>query len=492
MAIQTTQQIAQANKASQALGLGTLDEAKRSMSPDQFKQKKEFEVVPPATPTETPALQAQMETFTDYTKAQTAEKKSMEDLLDSMLDTKGATQLTADAYSDKGGVDDLNKELNKYDQQLNVEKNALRRQIERIQDNPEGLSDTQIANRVNEVERESLRKQADISVIRAGVAQDYSTAKAIADRAVAVQLERDKIKNEALKLNYERNKDLFTTAEQRAFDSAQADRERAFTKEEARLKEISDLSMMALEKGASADTILAIRNAKTPAEAQALTSKFIRSYLASQVTAKDPKLQNFGTSDAPIWKQYNASTGMWEDVSGLLTGDGAQGYKKIKDDEIVALNETETSRNAINTLIDDLKTSIEKTGTQVLYGKEAGERKSARTALLLQIKNLEKTGALDQGTIDVLKDAIPESTFFATEAGQIGSLQTLRDTINAKVNEKIDSYKGTSAETDPRTQRIYATEFNADLFNSSDITEIDEIMGVTSSTPQTFNPASYY
>jgi hypothetical protein len=38
-----------------------------------------------------------------------------------------------------------------------------------------------------------------------------------------------------------------------------------------------------------------------------------------------PDTKNFGTSDAPIWKQWNASTGEWEDVTGAgVSGDSPE------------------------------------------------------------------------------------------------------------------------------------------------------------------------
>jgi len=41
-----------------------------------------------------------------------------------------------------------------------------------------------------------------------------------------------------------------------------------------------------------------------------------------------PELKNFGTSDAPIWKQWNEQIGTWEDVSGIeaaaMQGEDAQ------------------------------------------------------------------------------------------------------------------------------------------------------------------------
>lgn len=128
---------------------------------------------------------------------------------------------------------------------------------------------------------------------------------------------------------------------------------------------------------------------------------------------------------------------------------------KVTPKEIQDLNDTQIAKNSLVSLVDNMIGSIDKYGTQVLYGTEAGTRSGAKTNLLLAMKNLEKTGALDKGTIDVLSGTIPESKFFATEAAQKAALQQLRDTVVNKTDEYINSYKGTTAETDPRTKRIY-------------------------------------
>jgi hypothetical protein len=128
---------------------------------------------------------------------------------------------------------------------------------------------------------------------------------------------------------------------------------------------------------------------------------------------------------------------------------------KVTPKEIQDLNDTQIAKNSLVSLVDGMISSIDKNGTQVLFGAEAGTRSGAKTNLLLAMKNLEKTGALDKGTIDVLTGTIPDSKFFATEAAQKAALQQLKDTVNGKVDEYIGSYKGTTAETDPRTKRIY-------------------------------------
>lgn len=188
-----------------------------------------------------------------------------------------------------------------------------------------------------------------------------------------------------------------------------------------------------------------------------------------------PKVVSVNGVDS-VW---NPTTKQFE----AITVGGDSGLKTIKDAEIKDLSETWTAKNSVLSLVDSLQKNIKENGTQNLFGKTSGERTGDTTNLLLAMKNLEKTGALDAGTIKVLEGTIPSSKFFATEAAQIASLQSIKDTIESKVNEYVGSYRGTSAETDPRTKRIYgATTFDNSLFQPNEVDEIYNMFGVSNST----------
>lgn len=295
---QNTQQRNMAEKAAAELGFGGVDNARKTMGLDTLTTKpKDFSVVDAPQGTEGAALGGMLESMPDYTKqltetaaaAQPKADQAFAGYLDGLLNTTGATEATAQAYKDEG-VDDLTKRLNTYDQQLLMEQNALRRRKEVIEKNAVGRSAQAIADITSGMEADSLAKQADISIIRAGVAQDYATAKAIADRAVSVQMEREKIRNEALKANYDRNKDLFDKAEQRAFEAKQTDRVNAYNEELTKKQEISDVSIWALQQGADEQTMFAIRNAQNPAEAAKIAATYYAPILERQRAMEDERL----------------------------------------------------------------------------------------------------------------------------------------------------------------------------------------------------------
>ena len=162
-------------------------------------------------------------------KAKTAEKgadTSFQAYLDSILGTEGKTSLTAKEYA-ATGVDQAQSDLNDITNQILAEQTASRHAQEQVlRNNPNGLGAEVLQAKADQINRDSVSKQADLAVIQLAKQGKYDSAKAIADRAVEAKFEQQKIVNDALQLNYERNKDLFTTAEQRAFETAQADRTR--------------------------------------------------------------------------------------------------------------------------------------------------------------------------------------------------------------------------------------------------------------------------
>ena len=191
---------------------------------------------------------------------------------DTLSNIQGETRLTADQYA--GTVDPAKAELNAINTQLNDEALAGRRRTEAVLQIP-GITKEQAQDKINEISRVNASKLADLAVVQMAKQGQYDSAKEIADRAVQAKVEDQKNKLNALMFTYTENKELFTKAEQRAFETAQADRERKLNAEEKNLQRISDLSIQALQDGAPASVVTKMRNAKTEAEAIALGGQYI-------------------------------------------------------------------------------------------------------------------------------------------------------------------------------------------------------------------------
>ena len=204
----------------------------------------------PDTPTvsEAPALQGLIETMAGQTtdvftqrlaekqkKAEEGRTEAFTDLTSAFADARGEGALTQQAEKE-AGLSKLDADLQDTNNQILQESEALRRQVEQIQTGAGTATKAQRDTASGEATRVSLRKQADLAIIQLAKQGKYDSAKAIADRAVAVQLESQKQDLELRQFIYDENKDLFTDAESKLFETQQADRQRKLDFEEFKLK----------------------------------------------------------------------------------------------------------------------------------------------------------------------------------------------------------------------------------------------------------------
>ncbi len=203
---------------------------------------KSLTLPPPVTSTAGTGLQGMLETqattFTEGLAAQTQQRasntsSSFDALMSSIQDSQGQAQLQSKA--DKT-LAPLESELQDINNQLLQEQEGLRRRLEALDKNPQGMETSALESEKRRVEQDSLRTQADLSVIQLAKQGKFDSAKAIADRAIQAQLEEQTKRTDMLRFIYSENKDLFTKSEQREFEVAQGDRERALNQEEYMLR----------------------------------------------------------------------------------------------------------------------------------------------------------------------------------------------------------------------------------------------------------------
>ena len=192
------------------------------------------------------AIESSQDAFTADLEAKAAAAQgnagySYEQLIKGLADSEGEIALTDREYR-RTGVDTAERELRDINQRILEEEQGLRRRIEKLDKNETGMLESGLSIEQNRLERESLSKQADLAVIQLAKQGRFDSAKAIADRAVAAKFEKQTMRNNILQFIYTENKDLFTTAEKRAFETKQADRNRKLDmeaeKEMARFEQI--------------------------------------------------------------------------------------------------------------------------------------------------------------------------------------------------------------------------------------------------------------
>lgn len=237
----------------------------------------------PRQATQMTGMQAEFEdatnSFTQNLQAQAQAleapvKNGLDSYLSQLRDSRGQTALTAEAYRTQGGVDSITPELNDINDRIRREQLALRRRTEAIQKNGGGLASGAAAE-IQNLERESFAKQADLSIIQMAVQGRYDSAKEIADRAVAAKLEQQTNDLAIAKFNYDENKERFTKAEQRAFEAQQADRERKLETDRQNAQSIYELGIQAIADGAPSAVVERMLQAKTREQALALGGSYI-------------------------------------------------------------------------------------------------------------------------------------------------------------------------------------------------------------------------
>jgi hypothetical protein len=243
-------------------------------------------VTAPPVPTAAPKLQADLTAQTEDALAQknaadlsasTASKNTaFQSYLDQLKSNKGQTTLAAEAYAAPGGVDSITPELNKINDQIRNEQRSLELAKRNVTEKGGGLA-SGAAGEVSNLERVSLQKQADLSIIQQAVQGRYDSAKTIADRAVAAQFEEQQIKTDAAKFDYTENKDLFTKAEQRQYDMMFTDRQNKIAEAKQNKQDIYDLGIKLKMEGAPTSVMQNVFNAKTREEALALSGNYLGS-----------------------------------------------------------------------------------------------------------------------------------------------------------------------------------------------------------------------
>lgn len=416
-------------------------------------------------------VQANADAFTanlaEQKKAtETTKKSSLDAYIEALKTQQSQTQMEDTAYSQKGGADDLQKELNDINAQINAEIQSNRRQTEAIQ-KAGGQSKAQVDAQVANINRESIAKQADLSVIQMAKQGQYDSAKAIADRAVRAKFEQQKLYNEALKFNYEENKELFTKAEQREFDTLLSDRNRKLDAAEAETKTISDLSIQALQDGAPASVASAMRSAKTVAEAISIGGRYVGALDRAVKQAQLAKLNQDLQADSSV-------------SESLSYADNA---KFNATPEAKAIKDATRYAEAVS----NYKDAINKYGTGQLFGRGKGALNEAYSSLVGATKDYYTLGTYDNGVEKLIALGIPKPSILGIRANRIGALDSALETASDVIVRNATQLGATKFGNSIEYANLVneATKFTTKpQVDETDMEDLDSIYGTAGSTTQ--------
>lgn len=407
---------------------------------------------------------------------------------------------TADLYAKEAKDAQLKQKqesVNSYTAQLNSIVAKSQADQLRLEGQGRGITDVIIGGQQAQINREAAIAALPVQAQLAAAQGDLEMAQLHVDKMFQIKSQDAQAQYQYKSKVVDAVYNFATTQEQRRLDALKVQEDRKYAEQQDFLKTQRTLLSSALQQGASSSVINAINGATTQEDVLIAAGQYNGDVLARRI--KEKQLADMfapsgsGKRDTQVvdGKLIDMQTG--EIISNITTGGDGQSLVKVTPKEIQNINDTQIATNSLVTLADTMIKSIKDYGTKVYWGGESGKRSAAKTNLLLSMKNLEKTGALDAGTIKVLEGTIPDNKFFATEAAQIAALEQLKDTVLGKTTEYIGSYRGTTAEVDPRTERIFKASvpsFDASLFDATDYNDIDKLFGGTSSGA--FNPASFY
>ena len=436
-----------------------------------FDSSKNISIKPQATSTGAQGMSAQIEsmaktnqdTFTrnleERAKQLEADRATSKDIyLQSLLGSQGEKQLTQEAYAKT--VDPLEQELTDINNQIMAEQNAVRRRLQELDKNPQGLFGGALQDEKNRVERESLAKQADLSVIQMARQGKYDSAKEIADRAIQVRLEQQQTINEALKFNYDENKELFTKAEQRAFETAQADRERQLNKEETIMQKISDISIEAIKGNAPSSVIQKMRSAKTPEEAYFIGRGYIRDLDTELKKAQIDKT----LADA---KASDTTSGTLTERDLKAIDSSPQGKKLTSLSNLYQLSST--YKNLVDT-----------------YGfKATGPNKTlldnAYADLKIAYKEAANLGALTGPDVNIIEEAIKPASGatnylnYKLSGGRGGVSSGIEQALGKARREALQNYKQLTARNSNYSSSDYVRSLISPFAKNYSTTDIDNL-----------------
>ena len=132
---------------------------------------------------------------------------------------------------------------------------------------------TQKSAKINEIQRASAFEQADVAVLQSAANRDLATAQTILDNRTKLALEPLKTKLQFQQFFYEENKENLTKAEDRAFQNAIKESDRAYQEAQTFEKTKSDQAFQALKDG-NTKLYSAINASTTPTGLSSAVEKY--------------------------------------------------------------------------------------------------------------------------------------------------------------------------------------------------------------------------
>jgi len=256
--------------------------ADNTITSESLAPQAEVQVTNPQTGTAMAGLGGALESQTDSfaqgladTRSQREAEKnqSRTDFSSLVANRTGLEGFSLQADQD-AGVFEADSALQDINNELRTEQLARRRSTELITSTG-GQSKGQAQSQINNVNRASYSKQADMAIVQLAAQGRFNSASALADRKANAMFEQEQNQIDAAKITYEDNKDLYDKAEQREFETALTDRTNRVQAEKEQMQAVQDLALQAQLDGAPPAIVSEMMKSKTLADASALGGQFV-------------------------------------------------------------------------------------------------------------------------------------------------------------------------------------------------------------------------
>jgi len=346
------------------------------------------------------------------------------DLKTMMGEIMGTTNEIANAPSsvDRTAQNKAREEIDIYTNQIEQEQLANRRLIENLQkNNPQGAFGGALTDRIQNIERDSLSKQADLAIMQSAATRKFTTAKDIADQQVQLKLEPLKAKLDNLKFFYSENKEQFNKADDRLFQTKIKQEERVYQREEKTLQQIADIKFNAVKNGAPLSVINRLAKAKTVDEALAFAGNYNTDPLDRAI--KNAQLRKLNT----------------ESSGGGLTSLNTTEYSKFTSNpNYKAIVDGRKYQSAL----ENYKNAIKKWGTgEVISSKGRGELGAAYSLLVATTKDYYTLGTLDSGVEKLVDLGLPKpNNIFKRDKKALSAADSILSGVTTNIQNAITGF----------------------------------------------------
>ena len=380
-------------------------------------------VVPPTTPQTESAgaldyiaslnnsnkLQAQKE---QDLKAKQAELQNQSTDISSLIQELGTSGSKENQAFIAEGGDIAKKESDRLTSEIEAEQLSARRKIEEIQrSNPTGALRGGQQDLINNIQRESLSKQADLAILQNAALRKYDTASSIAQRKVQAELEPLKARLDALKFLYSENKDTLTKQEDRLYQEKIKTEERAYNEELQTKKSIEAIKLEAAKNGLKDFSAFA----GVTSVDEALNAS--KGYLSAGA-------YDFREVNGNLVK-INKNTGA---VSTINIGGGSpKTLDKTFSPLISTVSNLETSVAGKQAVKDQMEQYIKEGDMKSAYNQIANTVSSSLTG---ETKSRFESSRIDREVLSGFRDALQE---YQDAGGDIGLLKGSAESISRKL-----------------------------------------------------------